>query len=397
MNKQLVRQRKSFEKMDNRLRIKLLTAGLEINSNFVVILDENRLIWWVNASFERVSGFALEEVAGQEISVLFSDRNDPDLLAQAEACLLEKREWRGEVVSTRKDGSTEIDGVSVTAIFDEASETTYYLVVGRDITEKMKMSEALRAAREAQIKAEKMLSIGILASGISHEISQPLNAIRVLSGGMYYLLTHGEGMSTAELTANIQEIVEQTDRIADTIKLLRSFVRRDPLPLRPCNINEAVALALALVGKQLTDHGVVVQQQLQDKLPAVMADITGLAEVLVNLLVNAMQALDNAESNEKLIKVETTGFDDGVRLLVSDNGPGIDSTIGPKIFESFVSTKADGDNLGLGLAIVHTLVVSFGGRVNAENNETGGARFTVSLPAIDEAAGRGQDEDTTRR
>ena len=248
-------------------------------------------------------------------------------------------------------------------------------------------------AREAQIKAEKMLSIGIMASGISHEINQPLNAIRVLSGGMHYLLTHGEGMSTAELTANIQEIVEQTDRIADIIKLLRSFVRRDALQLKPCALNGAVELALSLVGKQLADHGVTVQKQLQDKLPAVLADVTGLAEVLVNLLINAMQALDSTAQNEKLITV-ITDFDEDVRLKVLDNGPGIDLTIGPKIFESFVSTKADDDNLGLGLAIVHTLVTSFGGSVYAENNATGGACFTVSMPAIPATAGSVDDEDT---
>lgn len=393
MNKESLRQHRPFEKIDNRLRIKLLTASLETNSNFVVILDENRLIWWVNASFEIVSGFTLEEVIGKDISALFSDSNDPELLVQAEACLLEKREWRGEVLSRRKDGSEGIDGVSVTAVFDEVSEMTYYLVVGRDITEKMKMREALRSAREAQIKAEKMLSIGIMASGISHEINQPLNAIRVLSGGMHYLLGQGEKLSTEELTANIQEIVEQTDRIADILKLLRTFVRRDALRLKPCAINDAVELALALVGKQLADHGVRIQKELQDKLPAVMADITGLAEVMVNLLINAMQALDSNEQNEKLITVKTD-FAGAVRLVVTDNGPGIDLAIGQKVFESFVSTKADGDNLGLGLAIVHTLVTSFGGSVNAENNETGGACFTVILPAIAEAAGSVDDENT---
>ena len=393
MHEEQLRQDGTFEKMDNRLRIKLLTACLEKNSNFVVILDENRLIWWVNASFEDVSGFTLEEVFGQDISVLFSEKNDPELLAQAEACLLEKSEWRGEVLAKRKDGSERVDGVSVTAVFDEVGEKNYYLIVGRDITEKIEMREALRTAREAQIRAEKMLSIGIMASGISHEINQPLNAIRVLSGGMHYLLTQGEKLSTEELTANIQEIVEQTDRIADIIKLLRSFVRRDALQLKPCDINEAVILALALVGKQLADHGVTVQKQLQDELPAVMADITGLAEVLVNLLVNAMQALDSVGQNEKLITVKTE-FNAGVRLRVIDNGPGIDPEIESRIFESLVSTKTSGDNLGLGLAIVQTLVASFGGSVLAETNETGGACFTVSLPAVSAVVGSVRDEDT---
>lgn len=108
MHEEQLRQDGTFEKMDNRLRIKLLTACLEKNSNFVVILDENRLIWWVNASFEDVSGFTLEEVFGQDISVLFSEKNDPELLAQAEACLLEKSEWRGEVLAKRKDGSERV-------------------------------------------------------------------------------------------------------------------------------------------------------------------------------------------------------------------------------------------------------------------------------------------------
>ena len=283
-------------------------------------------------------------------------------------------EWRGEIIACRKSGQDFVDEISVTPILDEMGETTYFLIVGQDITEKVQ-------AREARVKAEKMVSIGTMAAGISHEITQPLNSINVISGGILYLLNQGEKIQAEEFTESMKEISGQTDRITKIIKHLRSFMRRDGNQLKPCDINVSVEQALGIVGKQLADHKVALHKELQSILPLVSANPTGLEEIIVNLLVNAMQALDTVNKQNKQINLRTY-FDSKVILEISDNGPGIDPSLEKTIFESFTSTKIREENLGLGLAIVSNLVTSYAGTITAVSSEMSGATFTVILPAM---------------
>lgn len=241
--------------------------------------------------------------------------------------------------------------------------------------------KAMLAAQEARIKAEKIVSIGTMAAGVSHEINQPLNSIKVISGGILYLLNQGEKLHAEEFTDSIQEISNQTDRITKIIKHLRSFIRRDESQLVPCSVNTAVEMALEVVGKQLADHAVTVNKNLQENLPPVLAHATGLEEIIVNLLVNAMQALDTVDKPNKEICIRTY-FSTDVILEVGDNGPGIDPALGNTMFESFTSTKPSDDNLGLGMAIVSTIVTAYSGTIQASGNTSGGATFTVTLPPL---------------
>ncbi len=364
-----------------RLRIKLLTAGLETSSNIVVVLDAQRNIWWANEAFESLSGFSPEEIVGKDAKILLSSNNHQEMLEQLKDSFISQSEWRGELIARHKDGSTYVDEVIVTPILGEDKTASYFLIVGRDITEKVKAREAIRAAQEAQIKAEKIFSIGTMAAGISHEINQPLNSIKVISGGILYLLAQGEKLQAEEFNESIKEISNQTDRISNIIKHLRSFFRRDETHLVPCDINASVEMAFELVGKQIADHGVIGHKDLQKNLPQVMASPTGLEEIIVNLLVNALQALDTVDGIDKTITVRTY-FAENVILEVSDNGPGIDPSLKKKIFETFVSTKPQSENLGLGLAIVNNIVHSYFGTIQVSSNERAGATFTVSLPVV---------------
>lgn len=240
--------------------------------------------------------------------------------------------------------------------------------------------KTMLAAQETRIKAEKIFSIGTMAAGVSHELNQPLNSIKVISGGMLYLINRGEKLEAEEFADNIREISNQTDRITKIIKHLRSFIRREETRLVPCDINTAVAMALNVVGKQLADHAITVHKDLQANLPPVLAHPTGLEEIIVNLLVNAMQALDLVDQSDKLIHIRTY-FSTNIVLEVSDNGPGIDPALKKTIFESFTSTKRHEENLGLGLAIVNTIVTSYAGSIRVGEENDPGATFIVNLPS----------------
>lgn len=252
-------------------------------------------------------------------------------------------------------------------------------VVVQDIAEKVKARKAILAARDAQAKAEKISFLGTMAAGISHEINQPLNSIKVISGGILYLYKQGKQLDTEEFIESMKEISSQADRITNIIKHLQSFIRRDENRLVPCNMNASVENSLALVSRQLAVHGITVQKQFQENLPPVLATPIGLEEIIVNLLLNAIQALDTLDKKNKEISIQTH-FSTAVILEISDNGPGIDPKLGKTIFESFTSTKIHGENLGLGLAIVNTIVTSYLGTVDVTSNELSGATFTISLP-----------------
>lgn len=382
VNEMSAKLEQSFNNLRERgLRIRLLTAGVETSTNLVIILDKNQLIWWANSSFEKLSGFTLKEIIGKNAQMLISGQNAPELILQAKTALLNNREWRGEVIAHRKSGQDYVEEVCVTPILDDTGETTYYLVVGQDITEKVKVREAVAAAQEAKAKAEKIFSIGTMAAGISHEINQPLNSIKVISGGILYLVKQGEKIDAEEFIESIREISSQTDRITNIIKHLRSFICRDQTQLVPCDLNSSVEMALDLVGKQLAAHRVNVQKNLDKDIPPVLAVSTGLEEVVVNLLVNAMQALDTADNQNKEITIRTC-FKTKVTLEISDNGPGIDPKIGDTMFEPFTSSKLQGENLGLGLAIVNNIIASYSGTIVVTSNHASGVTFIIELPAV---------------
>ena len=382
VNDMAVKLQESFAKLRrNKLRIKLLTAGLETSSNIVLILGANRHVWWASASFENLSGYKIAEIFHKDIAMLLSAANGPEVLAEVKDHLLGKREWKGEIIGRSKAGHDYIDEISITPIFDDLGEVFYFLIVGQDITEKVKARQAMLAAQKSRAKAEKMSSLGVMAAGISHEINRPLNASKVLSGGILYLLHQHEAVEPEEFAHAMQEISDQTDRISHIIKHLRSFIQQDDKTLVPCVMHTAVDLALEMVGTRLRMHNIHVQKELAENLPLVLGTPMGLAEVIVNLLVNAMQALDTVDKKGKKIIIKSY-FSEQVILEVMDNGPGVVPGMESQIFESFISTKAQGENLGLGLAIVSTIIAAYGGDIEAGSNVSGGAIFTIRLPKV---------------
>ncbi|MDR7868330.1 MAG: ATP-binding protein [Sporomusaceae bacterium] len=255
--------------------------------------------------------------------------------------------------------------------------------VNEKTTELLLKNKAIIEAKEAQARVEKLSSLGSMAAGISHEINQPLNSIKILSSGILYSLHKGGRFDPDEIRRVVEEISRQADRITSIINQMRSFIRRDNSARVPCNVNEAVKQSLGLVGTQITNHGIEIRQELSSKLPTVQVPPTALEEVLVNLLVNAMQALDKVEQPEKRITIRTW-FEEGVIIVVADNGPGISEEILDKVFEPFVTTQAEGENWGLGLPIAHAIITACNGNINVATGKDG-TTFKIHIPAVFEA------------
>ena len=196
----------------------------------------------------------------------------------------------------------------------------------------------------------------------------------------------GKEISAAEYAESLTEISRQADAISNIISHLRSVIRQDANTIVPCDLNVAVENSLGLIGKQIASHGILVKLLLEENLPMVSAVSTALEEVVINLLVNGMQALDTMTKTDKRITIRTC-FKNGVRLEISDNGPGINPTLVKKIFEPFFSTKIGGSNLGLGLAIVNSIVTSYHGTIDAVSDGILGSTIRITFPEVDQHGG----------
>ncbi len=240
-----------------------------------------------------------------------------------------------------------------------------------------KRTEAARIAE----KASRLASIGVMAGGITHEINQPLNAIKLTSDSILLWIKNkkvGIPQRFIEYLGNISSHVERIDKI---IKYMRNFwVTPTRISKDIFDLKEAVNNALSLVESQLHSHGISMELELDsDQLP-IRGNHIHLEQVVINLVVNSMNALDETNREDKKIKIITRRSGKNAFLEIQDNGTGFPEKDTSKLFDPFYSTKKSGEGMGLGLAIVKTFVDELGGSSNAANNKTLGATFTVELP-----------------
>jgi len=367
---------------ENRQRLKLLIAGLGSAANAIVITKRNGAIEWVNPAFLKLNGYSAAEVEVANIQLLESDQHTPTFYKTLRQHIATGRIWHGEVTNCRKDGSQYISETTITPVRDEVGKITNFIAIIQDITQRKQAEFEKAEAREAMARAERLNALGTMAGGIAHEINQPLNALKVFADGMLFWYKQGRVLDICEVMENIQEISKQADRIDDIIKHMRAFIHGNHLDhLAPCSINQAVEESLLLVGPQLASHNISVTTELWPDLPAVLGNSTQLEQIIINLLVNAIQSLVTTQKTDKQIIIITGLINNQVSLKISDNGAGISKELQNKIFDPFVTTKFAGEGTGLGLSIVHAIVTSYGGRIKVQDDKSsGGVSFIIEFP-----------------
>lgn len=241
----------------------------------------------------------------------------------------------------------------------------------REIRERQEAEAALKRAQAELVQAGKLSALGKMSAGISHELNQPLMAIRQLAANGGAFLKRGAPDSAAENLARIDEMAHRMSRI---IRNLRAFVRNENEPMGRVDMIKVVEVALEMTTERLRKDGVAVDWHAPPGPVLVCGGEVRLGQVLVNLITNAADAM--AESAERRLSIT---LEDGapVRVAVRDTGPGIEEP--EKIFDPFYTTKdVGGEGMGLGLSISYGLVQSFGGRISGANTGAG-AEFTVEL------------------
>jgi signal transduction histidine kinase len=252
----------------------------------------------------------------------------------------------------------------------------------------------LEAVKHAE-RSARMASIGVMAAGVTHEINQPLNAIKVTADSIQYWHRRNPGVLPQDFVDQLGIITKSVKRIVEIIQHMRAFwVVPHARGVSGVNINRAVKNALSLTRQQILAHGINQRFQLDTASPAPVfkGNIIHIEQIIVNLLVNAIRALDEKDSDNKEITVTTQQQDRWVVLEIADNGPGLPEVDVNKLFDPFFSTNTGGEGMGLGLAIVKRYIDKYNGTIQVRNRPEGGAVFTVKFPVTANPGEQGMEK-----
>jgi C4-dicarboxylate-specific signal transduction histidine kinase len=259
------------------------------------------------------------------------------------------------------------------AIFDDHGRVVEYQAVGRDVTERKHAEDAMQGLAHAA----RLAVMGELTASLAHEINQPLSAILNNADAAELLLEHGPGRLD-EVRRILADIRKDDLRASEVIRHARELLRNREPERRPIDLGELVAGVLKFLARDAERRRVALERELAPDLPLVYGDKVHLEQVLLNLVLNGMDAMADTPASRRRLAVRTARSGSAVEVAVTDNGHGIAATTLPRLFDSFYTTKKDG--MGLGLPLARSIVEAHGGRIWAENRPEGGATFRFTLP-----------------
>lgn len=358
-----------------------LQSVLDTVPDAMVVIDTQGIMQSFSTAAEKLFGYRPEEAVGQNVSILMPEpyRSQHDAFLSRYLATGEKRiiGMGRLVVGQRRDGSTFPMELAVGEMRSGARR--FFTGFVRDLTERQETQQRLQDLQSELIFMSRFTALGEMASTLAHELNQPLTAATSYLNGARRLLDGGKSEDVPTVRGAIDSAAEQTIRAGQIIKRLREFVARGESERQAENLRKLIeeASALALVGVRET--GVHVGFHFDPDARFVLVDRIQIQQVLLNLIRNAMEAMQEVARRE--LKVATRLLDDEmVEVSVRDTGPGIAPEIAAKLFQPFMTTKPQG--MGVGLSISRTIVEAHGGRLQAESNPNGGTVFRLTLKSI---------------
>jgi two-component system sensor kinase FixL len=253
----------------------------------------------------------------------------------------------------------------------------YFTGFVRDLTERQEAERRIQDIQAELLHASRLSVMGQMASTMAHELNQPLTAVTNYLEAGRQLLATGTG-NHERLNEMMEKAIAQAQRAGDVIRRLRGFVSKGETERRLQNLNQMVeeALALALVGAR--QRGVRASLELDDTLPPVLVDHVQIQQVVLNLVRNAIEAMEQVEQRELTVGTRAVPEQGMAEVIIADTGPGIAPELADRLFQPFVTTKVTG--MGLGLSICREIVEAHHGRLTTAPAPTGGTVFRVTLP-----------------
>jgi two-component system cell cycle sensor histidine kinase/response regulator CckA len=361
-----------------------LVTAIEQSAEGVVITNTAGEIEYVNPAFSRMTGYAREEVLGQNPRILKSDKQNLPFYQQLWTTILKGDVWQGELVNRRKDGKLYSEDLRIAPVRDPSGQITHFIAIKQDVSERKQLEDQVR-------QSQKMEAVGRLAAGVAHDFN---NLVTVING--YCEMVLNSVGSADPVRADLEEVVKAGNRAASLTRQLLAFSRQQVLAPRSLDLNAVVAdlekTLRRVIGEDI-DLTIVPSQELEE----VKADSTQIDQILLNLAANARDAMPQGGK----LTIETSNVDlDAVytqrhpavppgryvMLAVSDTGIGMDAETQGHIFEPFFTTKEVGKGTGLGLATVYGIVRQSGGFVWVYSEPGRGTAFKIYLPSVIEPA-----------
>ncbi len=367
-----------------------LRSILDTVPDGIVVIDERGTIQSFNPAAERLFGYASDEAVGHNVSMLM-----PEPYQEAHDSYLERYLRTGErhiigigrvVVGLRKGGETFPMELQVGQF--EVGGGRFFTGFVRDLTEQQEAKRRIQDLQAELLHASRLTVMGQMASTMAHELNQPLTAVMNYLEAARHLLASGP--KSAERAGELMgRAVAQAERAGEVIRQLRQFVSKGETERRVESLNKLVeeALALALVG--VRQSGVRVTLDLDRALMPVVVDAVQIQQVVLNLVRNAVEAMEAVERRELTIATRALAAENTAEVRVVDSGPGISREIADRLFQPFVTTKQAG--MGLGLSICREIVAAHHGDLGVAPAPSGGTvfRLTLPMPQAEEVAGAG--------
>jgi two-component system, cell cycle sensor histidine kinase and response regulator CckA len=368
-------------------RLHLQGAALEAAANAIVITDTGGIIQWVNAAFMELTGYGRDEVVGRKANILKSGRHGDEFYYDMWTTISAGKVWQGELFNKRKDGSIYTEEMTITPVLDDTGAIINYIAIKQDVSKQKELQRQM-------FQIQKLESIGTLASGIAHDFN---NLLGIILG--YASVLHKAKSDDARFARSVDAISRAVTRGADLVQQILTFARKSEVQMQPVDVNSLIGELNKMLGETLP-RTIELRTELTIPLPFLMIDHNQLHQSLLNLCVNARDAIldpDSPDPGRGIITLHTqtaNGSDLKVRfheakslqyihIAVSDTGMGIPEHLKLRIFDPFFSTKGSGKGSGLGLAVVYGVVNANGGFIDVESRLGQGTTFHLYLPVTD--------------
>jgi len=360
------------------LELRKMAMVVQQIPSVVVITDLDGRIEYVNPRFTELTGYTREEVQGKNPRVLKSGYTPPEQYRALWTAISGGQEWRGTFQQKRKDGTLYEEDAVIRPMRDARGRITHYLKLGEDVTARHALEQQFR-------QAQKMEAVGRLAGGVAHDFNNLLTVI----AGFTEMAMNTVG-PTDPLRADLEQVVMASDRGAALTRQLLAFSRKQALEPLPFVLGKVVQDAEAMVRRLVGEDVTVLLRASADAEGAILAEPGQIEQVLMNLVVNARDAMPTGGRLSISTAVVTVDADAAshmavtpgryARLSVADSGHGMTADVRSKIFEPFFTTKSIGKGSGLGLSTVYGIVSQLGGTIEVWSEPGQGARFDVFLP-----------------
>ena len=372
----LVRDISERKRADERQR--LAASVFENTNEGILITDVEAMIQFVNPAFTTITQYEAKEAIGENPRILSSGRHDREFYDSMWGSILETGHWQGEIWNRRKDGEIFPQWLTIGAIKDNWNNTTNYVGVMWDISERKRAEEEAKHHQEELVHVMRLSTMGEMASGMAHELNQPLAAVASYCETAQKLVEEQPALPE-KLDDILGRAVEQTHRAGDIIRRLRNFVSKGTTQKESVDICGLIRDVMDFLEWELRNSSVKIEFNHCDHDCRVLVDKVQIEQVLLNLVRNSLEAIRSANVKEGRVQLRTrmrTGK--LVEVTVSDNGPGIDVGMADKLFDPFQTNKGSG--MGMGLSISRSIIESHGGKLWVAGAPADGAVFGFNLP-----------------